>query len=88
MFAELTGYSVEELASMGVQEIVALESMEAALESLDHADDLGWSHHVVTFYRKDGMPVKARVDTFHVTEDRYMACVRDVQLPENEALDQ
>lgn len=81
MFAQLTGYSVEELSNMGAQEIVALESMETALESLERADELGWSHHEITFHKKDGTPVRAHIDTFHVMEDRYIACVREVECP-------
>lgn len=77
LLAELTGYSIEELSHMGAQEIVSLESMEAALRSLDQIDQSGWTHHDVTIYRKDGLPVKTHVDTFRLNENQYLSCFNE-----------
>jgi len=79
--AELTGYSVGELCCMGVQEVVALDSLEAIVEAFDKVDHLGWSHFLVPFYRKDGVRVEARVDTIRLAEDRYMWWIREVRIP-------
>ncbi|MBP1626238.1 MAG: hypothetical protein H6Q00_713 [Holophagaceae bacterium] len=80
VIAELTGYSVEELSCMGLQEIVALESMEATLLAFEKIDSLGWSHHTAHFYRKDGIVAEARIDAIRLTDDQYLGWIREVRV--------
>ncbi|WP_005035621.1 PAS domain-containing protein [Holophaga foetida] len=78
--AELTGYAVAELSCMGLQEIVALESMEATLTAFEKIDGLGWSHQTVRFYRKDGVKAEARIDTIRLTDDQYLVWFREIHI--------
>lgn len=78
--AELTGYSVAELSCMGLQEIVALDSMEATLSDFEKVDGLGWSHHTMRFYRKDGVEAEARIDAIRLLDDQYLAWVQEVRI--------
>lgn len=80
VIAELTGYSVSELSCMGLQEIVALESMEATLAAFEQVDSLGWSHHTANLYRKDGVEVEARMDAIRVSEDQFLSWIREVRV--------
>jgi len=78
--AELTGYSVEELSCMGLQEIVSLESMEATLMAFEKIDSLGWSHHTAHFHRKDGVAAEARIDAIRMTDNQYLGWIREVRV--------
>lgn len=78
--AELTGYSVEELSFMGLQEIIALDSMESTLTAFERIDSLEWSHHTVRFYRKDGVEAEARLDTIQLMDDQYLMWIREVRV--------
>lgn len=86
VIAELTGYSVEELSCMGLQEIVVLDSMEATITAFEKIDGLGWSHHTVRFYRKDGIEAEARIDAIQLLDNQYLAWVREVRTRAGKAL--
>jgi PAS domain-containing protein len=86
-FAEMTGYPVRELIGMGVLEIVALESTETVLTSLEDVDNQGWSRYTAIFFRKDGTPVQADIGTFCGKENRYIACVQKVLAVGSEAIE-
>nr|WP_320133505.1 PAS domain-containing protein [uncultured Holophaga sp.] len=80
VIAELTGYTVNELCCMGLQEIIALESMEATLAAFEHVDALDWSHHTAKLYRKDGVPAEVRMDAIRVSEDQYLGWIREIRV--------
>jgi len=84
--AELTGYSIEELGHMGIQEIIALESLESAMEAFEQVDRFGWSHYASRFYRKDGVAAEIRLDLIQLSEELYLAWVREVRVPKGALL--
>jgi len=74
----MTGYSKDELLDKSIRDMFAPESRETALQHFDRVIAEGWATGEYAYLRKNGSAGYWTVDAVKISENRFLAFVKDI----------